>query len=133
MSNHKHNVNLSLSLSLGGGWCSSLYLTDVDFKDLASNPDKLTVANNATDYVPKARKKRRSSSGSASSATASSKKKSKRAKAQDQTNNSNHNSSTDSQVALTNHERLPEVITKKVFVSYFETINDERGGTRNDM
>lgn len=125
---------INWSLFSGGGWCAWLYIPDVDFKDLASNPDKLTVANNATDYVPKARKKRRSSSGSASSATASSKKKSKKAKAQDQTSNSNHNSSTDSQVALTNHERLlPEVVTKKVFVSYFETINDERGGTRNDM
>lgn len=116
-------------------------ISDVDFPDLPSNPDKLVAG---ADYVPKARKKRRSSSGSASSATASSKKRSKKAKGQDppigMTNNHNssgENHSMDSQLAPTNHERIPEVVVvKKVFVSYFESPSEERPGgvgARNDM
>lgn len=108
--------------------CSST-LADVDFKDLPSNPDKLSPGG--ADYVPKSRKKRRSSSGSASSATASNKKRSKKSK--DATGHNNNNNSNDlggnndSQLAPTNHERLPaEVVVQKVYVSYFENNSDER-------
>lgn len=76
--------------------------------------------------MPKARKKRRSSSGSASSLVGNSKKKAKKGK---EHNNSNDN---DLQMAATNHERIPEVVVKKVYVSYFESTIEERGG-RNDM
>lgn len=128
-----------------------VHITDVDYKDLASNPDKIVAG---AEYVPKARKKRRSSSGSASSATApnsSSKKRSKKSSAKETTvaaaaaatTTTNHNSSNEndyqsSAVPPTNHERIPEVVVQKVFVSYFESAGDDRSngsssGPRNDM
>lgn len=123
---------------------SAVHLSDVDYKDLASNPDKLVAGANP-DYVAMPRKKRRSSSGSASSATASSKKRSKKSTSSSKdppqptpttTNHTNDMSNNDSQVAVTNHERIPEVVVKKVFVSYFENTDERIGsgiGPRNDM
>lgn len=101
-------------------------ISDVDIKDLDSNPDKLV----ASDNLPKARKKRRSSSGSGSIKSPSTANRTKKAKKHTDQDNNNIDlgSSHDSQLAATNHDRLAEsrpVVVKKVFVSYFENASED--------